>query len=343
MGKSASEQKRIKLGRVAAAFEALSMELPEVACVAGSDRDYRNRLRLRIDDGQVAFFNPEKALDCVVLEPRLRDAIARLRAAAAESPRLMQGLQWVEVRGEDAHGQVSACFAPQVDRTESDVSAADAQPAGTESLEATRTALQTRLGPRFLVGFLGEADPPWQRYSSEGTELAVALGGFLQVNHEINRALVRFVLEQAQGCSEFVDLYAGCGNFALPLAARGLTGVAVESSRVSAHSMSLGAKAAGFGKLRVVHADVGAMVTELSATPSAFVIADPPRAGLGDVAGELSRLCSRTLLLVSCNPQTLARDIARLGSRFRLESMRAFDMFPHTEHIELAAVLRHRA
>ncbi len=342
MGKSASEQKRIKLERVVEAFEAQSVELPEVDWVAGSDRDYRNRLRLRIDEGTIAFFNPEKAPDCVVLEASLRDAIGQLRAAAAEAPELLQGLQWVEVRGEDAKGRVSACFAPLVDSTDPHVAPPGARTAVTDHLEPARSALQTRLGPRFLIGFLGEAEPPMQHYASEGIELAVALGAFLQVNHDINQALVRFVLERArrEGSTEFVDLYAGCGNFALPLAARGLAGVAVESSPLSVESMREGAQRAGLSELRVVHAEVGAMLTELAASPSAFVVADPPRAGLGDVADELSRLCSGTLLLVSCNPQSLARDVARLEPQFRLESLRAFDMFPHTQHVEAVAELQ---
>jgi 23S rRNA (uracil1939-C5)-methyltransferase len=76
--------------------------------------------------------------------------------------------------------------------------------------------------------------------------------------------------------------------------------------------------------------------------PPDFVLADPPRAGLGPaVVGHLLRLAPPQLTIVSCDPATLARDLsALLGGGYRLESLVMVDLFPQTCHIESVAVLR---
>lgn len=331
MAISPERQRRTKLERLAAVFERAGVPRTEVAWVAGRDRDYRNRLRLRITDGRVLFFNPEKDESCLVLEPELRQAITELGLAAAAEPELLRAFSWLEVRGVDSHGFQAVCLAPTIPITAH----------VPDAIELARGALRRQLGVRFLVGVLGETEPPLQRFASRGVEVAVATGAFLQVNHAINRLLVDHVLGEATRAeaAEFVDLYAGCGNFALPLAARGLSGTAVESSAVSAQSLASGARRARLDNLRVLHTSVESALEQLSSKPRAFVIADPPRAGLGSVTDALRRLGSNTLLLLSCNPETLARDLGRMSSDYRLRAAHAFDMFPHTEHLEVAVTL----
>ena len=77
----------------------------------------------------------------------------------------------------------------------------------------------------------------------------------------------------------------------------------------------------------------------LQATPD-FVLADPPRAGLGkDVVRELQRLAPPRMTIVSCDPATLARDLAGLTS-YQIESLTMVDLFPQTYHMETIARLR---
>lgn len=326
-------QRKIKLARVRGAFAAMGVPAPEPEWTAGPDRAYRNRLRLRIDAGQLVFFNPDKSVDCAVLEPNLRQTIDELRAVVAEEPEQWREFAWLEARGKDSDGVASVCLAPH--------ESLGAEGALPSHLEAARRTLQQRLSARTLVGVHGQAQPPLQRYCIEGVDIHVALGAFLQVNHQVNAQLVRHVLGCAtmSRATEFLDLYAGCGNFALPLAARGLSGTAVEVSAPSIASLRAGVAAAQTGRLRVIRADVAAALPELASTPSGFVIADPPRAGLGGAAGLLRQVCTHTLLLVSCNPKSLARDIAQLAPDFDFAELRGFDMFPHTDHIELVAQL----
>ncbi len=334
MGRAPDAQRELKLARVRDAFRAMDVPAPEPDWNVGPTRAYRNRLRLRIDAGQIGFFNPEKSVDCTVLEPSLHQTIGELRAVAAEHPDQLRAFAWLEVRGKDSHGVASVCLAPHA--------ALRAEAELPSHLEAARRALQQRLDARTVVGVLGQGQPPMQRYVAEGVEVHVALGAFLQVNHQVNAQLVRHVVGCAtqERATEFLDLYAGCGNFALPLAARGLRGTAVEVSGPSIASLRAGVAAAGITRLRVAPGDVAAALPQLGSAPSAFVIADPPRAGLGGAAEWMRQVCTRTLILVSCNPKSLARDVARLAPDFDIASLHAFDMFPHTEHVEVLAQMQ---
>lgn len=74
-----------------------------------------------------------------------------------------------------------------------------------------------------------------------------------------------------------------------------------------------------------------------------FVVADPPRAGLGkQVVEALCKAAPQRLDIVSCDPATLARDLVRLLQDYELESLTMVDLFPQTFHLETVAKLRHK-
>ncbi|HMR04939.1 MAG TPA: hypothetical protein PKA88_04165, partial [Polyangiaceae bacterium] len=147
MGRAPDAQRELKLARVRDAFRAMDVPAPEPDWNVGPTRAYRNRLRLRIDAGQIGFFNPEKSVDCTVLEPSLHQTIGELRAVAAEHPDQLRAFAWLEVRGKDSHGVASVCLAPHA--------ALRAEAELPSHLEAARRALQQRLDARTVVGVLG--------------------------------------------------------------------------------------------------------------------------------------------------------------------------------------------
>ena len=91
--------------------------------------------------------------------------------------------------------------------------------------------------------------------------------------------------------------------------------------------------------MKVEQARVEDYLERLQATPE-FVLADPPRAGLGkDVVGHLQRLAPPRVTIVSCDPATLARDLAGLTG-YQIESLTMVDLFPQTFHLEAVVQLR---
>lgn len=163
---------------------------------------------------------------------------------------------------------------------------------------------------------------------------------FEQVNAEMAEILREHVLERAKSYepASAVDAYAGAGDTAIALCEAGVRVTAIELDPDASEWSA--ARMAGAPSSRAVR---GRVEDELPGSlPADLVILNPPRAGVDarvteTLEAEASRL--RAVIYVSCNPATLARDLARLPS-FRIESLRAFDMFPQTAHVETVCELR---
>ena len=166
---------------------------------------------------------------------------------------------------------------------------------------------------------------------------ADAGASFVQVNAGVAAALRAHVLQRVRSHapSRVVDAYAGLGDTALPLAADGRTVVAIELDRDAVGRFR--------DRLRAPSvAIVGRVEDHLAATlPADVVLLNPPRAGVDarvTAALEGVARAPRAILYVSCDPATLARDVARMP-RYRVESVHAYDMFPQTAHVETVCEL----
>jgi 23S rRNA (uracil1939-C5)-methyltransferase len=176
-------------------------------------------------------------------------------------------------------------------------------------------------------------------YSTAGGEYRVGHRSFFQVNRFLIDRLVEAGLADAEGDTA-IDLYAGVGLFSLPLARRVRAVTAVESGASAVHDLEFNAARAPLS-IQVEKAVVENYLEGLSKAPD-FVLADPPRAGLGKGAvKQLLRLQPPRMTIVSCDPATLARDLmALVNSGYRLERVTLIDLFPQTYHIETVASVR---
>lgn len=154
---------------------------------------------------------------------------------------------------------------------------------------------------------------------------------FDQVNQSVATAARAEIIERALAGrpARAVDAYAGLGATSRALAERGVRVTAIEldphASRYAASQVPIG--------LEVVTGRVEDSLA--SYLPTDVVILNPPRAGVdARVTSALSSHPPRRLLYMSCNPGTLARDVSRLPG-FRVNSVRAYDMFPQTAHVEV--------
>jgi 23S rRNA (uracil1939-C5)-methyltransferase len=161
---------------------------------------------------------------------------------------------------------------------------------------------------------------------------------FAQVNAEMAEILRTYVLDRALAYEPktVIDAYAGAGHIAIALSDRGIRVTAIELDP-DASSWSAARLAA---PSRAIRAKVEDALPGL--LPADLVILNPPRAGVDSyVTATLEAEVGHVhgVIYVSCNPATLARDLARLPS-YRIESLRAFDMFPQTAHVETVCELR---
>jgi 23S rRNA (uracil1939-C5)-methyltransferase len=160
---------------------------------------------------------------------------------------------------------------------------------------------------------------------------------FFQINHALLEPLLAEALQDAAG-EQAVDLYCGVGLFTLPLARRFARVTAVEGNAAATRFARLNLADAQLTNASVHTARVGDWLTEhaVQLTPVDFLLLDPPRAGAEPeaLAGILA-LKPRRISYVSCDPATLSRDLRTLfDAGFTLNSLKAFDLFPQTHHVE---------
>lgn len=186
-------------------------------------------------------------------------------------------------------------------------------------------------------------DPtPWLE-AGDGVPLALASGGFGQASDEGNVRLARRVSELAREVcagkpdARIVELYAGAGNFTVMLAPLGKGVVAVESSREACVAARANLTARGLeGRVRVVEADAASF----SVPPQTqLVVLDPPRTGARELCARLATSNAKHILYVSCDPQTLGRDLALLAPSYRPRTIELFELFPQTSHVESVILL----
>ena len=176
--------------------------------------------------------------------------------------------------------------------------------------------------------------------SGDGTiRLSFAPLDFVQVNAEVNRALVARVVSMLAPSpgDRVLDAFCGLGNFSLPLAARGAVVTGLEAADEMVERAR--ANAAGNGLPASFHrADLGndSSVRDWLRRGWDKLLVDPPRTGAEVVVEHIPLARPSRIVYVSCNPQTLARDAARLvhDHGYRLTRTGLADMFPHTSHVE---------
>ena len=173
-------------------------------------------------------------------------------------------------------------------------------------------------------------------------EFEISANSFFQTNTRAARRLYEMTKAYARlrGTDRVVDLYCGTGTISIYLAdaARRIDGIEIAESAVADARRNCALN--GIDNCRFLCGDVRGRLSELK-TPDVMVV-DPPRDGMHkDVVAQVMAMGPRRIVYVSCNPATLARDIAVLKSDYRVAEVQPVDMFPHTWHIESVARLEH--
>jgi 23S rRNA (uracil1939-C5)-methyltransferase len=288
----------------------------EIAVVAGAPFEYRNRVQLHLAGREIGYLEAASnrlcpVEHCPVASPAINSALGSLRRMRGDK-RFPNFLRTIELFTNESEVQVN-------------VLASD------------------RPVARHFFDWCGEAIPG----AAAGSLEYPAVGGVYRVGHrsffQVNRFLIDRMVEAGLADAEgdtAIDLYAGVGLFSLPLARRVHSVTAVESGSSAVHDLEFNAERASL-PVKVERAVVETYLEGLGETPD-FVLADPPRAGLGkQVVRQLLRLRPPRMTIVSCDPATLARDLAALvSSGYRLERLTFIDLFPQTYHIETVASLR---
>ncbi|GAM11559.1 putative RNA methyltransferase [Geobacter sp. OR-1] len=182
--------------------------------------------------------------------------------------------------------------------------------------------------------------------SLHGTNLRLSFskGGFSQVNYAQNQNLVRIACEMSglTGKERVLDLFCGNGNLTLPLALLSTETVGIEEYAPSIQDARENAAANGICNVSFTCSDAEAGVAGLVKAGEVFdvVVLDPPRTGAAEIMRFIPQLKPARVVYISCDPVTLARDIAILKKLdYSVVRSVPVDMFPQTSHIESVSLL----
>ncbi|MBA3061056.1 MAG: class I SAM-dependent RNA methyltransferase [Nitrospirae bacterium] len=177
------------------------------------------------------------------------------------------------------------------------------------------------------------------RLDLNGLQYTVTPWSFFQAHWNLNKKVVELIVNELQPLENMriLDLYAGAGNFSLPLAAYASQVVAVEENRYAADDGQRNVKLNNIKNCRFINSPA-----EKYRIQGKFdiVLLDPPRPGLhSDAARKIIDSSPGKIVYISCNPATLARDLRKFSERYNVDSLRMIDFFPNTYHVEALAFM----
>lgn len=359
-----AEQLRMKRARLAELLQEAGVDAPpNITLHSAEPYGSRNRIRLRIEriDGALRFgYNLRTTTDflpitaCPIAAPILIQTAEALLAIAATNRDVVYWLNAtaeVELFTNDdlTRVQLTLFCAPRTKtppRSQPGHFAAAftaLQADAPQIVGVAAAAFDPRIGPTGRT--LAEAGAAGLNYrvavSSQAAETYwITRGGFFQVNRFLLETLVEIVTPNRTGSLAW-DLYAGVGLFSRVLARSFTKITAVESNPTAA------------ADLRTAISKMSPTSTVIESTTLDFlhravldrdrpdlIVLDPPRAGVGaEVCQLLKRVAAPTLLYVSCDPTTLAHDLATLQPLYRIIALHLVDLFPQTLHLETVAML----
>lgn len=345
--------------KVAMAASCLPLDGVPLSVAPSPPVGYRMRAEFRVwhegDSWQYVMFDPQTKqrlviLDCPMVTEAIRELMQPLRVLLLGLPRLSQRLYGVDFLASSA-GEVLVTLiykAPLDDDWEQAARALVLPPHVMlmgRSRGKKRVLVQDYVTERLTL-------PDGGRFDIRHVENA-----FSQPNAAVNLQMLAWVdarLGEMGPLRSALELYGGAGNFTWVLARHADRVVMTELSRQAVAAAQAAFEAAGMAQVRVAAMDSAEVSARLAASGAGarlawqgedydfdVLLVDPPRAGLDEVTCQLAARFER-IVYVSCNPETLARDVAALAESHQITAAAVFDQFPYTHHTEMGVVLERR-
>jgi 23S rRNA (uracil1939-C5)-methyltransferase len=273
---------------------------------------------------------------CLQLSPAMNAAQRGLAAALARRPDWARHVHDVDLAEAPDGAQLVASVET------------DLAPPAASGLAALADAVPALTGFGVVAGedrarrFMPLRGEPWIEAEVQGIRLRAHVRSFFQANRFLLGDLVAAVTGLTPAGGPVLDLYAGVGLFALPLAARAerVRGVEIDAGAVGDAERNVARS--GLANVRIERGDVAAALRALPVDAEERIVLDPPRAGAGkDIVQSIGARRPRSVVYVSCDPATLARDLAAFAAAgYRPSAVELFDLFPDTFHLETVVALR---
>lgn len=169
----------------------------------------------------------------------------------------------------------------------------------------------------------------------------ISYNSFFQVNPYICKELFKIVKDYTKDANNLIDLYSGVGTLSIVAKENASSVLGVEIIDNAAINAKTNAMLNGVSNISFVASDTNKIISYLEGKD--FVIVDPPRSGLtSKVIEGIKKYQVKNILYVSCDPNTLMRDLNLLLTDYKIIEFKLLDMFPNTYHVECVCVLKLR-
>lgn len=328
-------QLRAKAEVIVAGLRRANIEVSPENLIAPAPEEfgYRSRIRLKVGrDGELGFF--QLGSNALVKIDRCLVASKGIRLPNALAAAMWRNLDEIEVVESGQREVIVAMTRKPPSPSEIDRAREIFQQ------DATIQGIILRSGrAREVIG-----DPAVTIGVERGLDLTVDADLFSQVNHAQNRKLVATVMEMAsvERGMRVLDIFCGAGNLSLPAARRGAIVNGIDADELAIDAATKNATRLGFADAKFIAGKATEAVNFLLRAKyrPQLVILDPPRVGAADLMEPIVKLQPRSVIYVSCDVATLARDLRILiENGYGAHRIAAFDFFPNTHHAEIAAHL----
>ncbi|MBR4830475.1 MAG: class I SAM-dependent RNA methyltransferase [Bacilli bacterium] len=177
----------------------------------------------------------------------------------------------------------------------------------------------------------------------ENYKFYVSPNSFFQVNSLTFRELYKYVISNLNGNGNALDLYSGTGTISILMSKHFNKVYGIEVSNSSIRDANENIKLNNISNVYFIEGKVEDKIDELKELDINTIIMDPPRSGSDNKSlKSIMEIDPRSIIYISCNPVTLARDINMLKDKYEIKSINLFDMFPQTSHVETVCILERK-
>jgi 23S rRNA (uracil1939-C5)-methyltransferase len=310
-----------------------------IPLVGSPEEGWRTRAALHLDVGERELRlglheeGTHRVVDlprCLQLSARMMEAARGLLEALRARPHLARGLHDVDLAESLDGSQLVVSLEADLDL------AAGARLSGLARALPSATGFGVVAGHGRARRFLGLHGNAHVRSQVLGLTLRAHVRSFFQSNRFLVEPLAAAVLEATPPGGSVLDLYAGVGLLALPLAQRAARVRAAEVNPMALEDARWNSNHAGLGNVELYRGDVREALARWDVEGGERVVLDPPRSGAGaEVVRAVAGRHPEAIVYVSCDPPTLGRDLKLFEALgYRPDLVRAFDLFPDTFHLE---------
>lgn len=323
-----------------------------IDCFESKPEQYRSRMEFRIlhhdKEFEYAMHDSEKKLfalqECHIISPLIQKAMPLIRSALLKDSLLKHKLYTIEfLSSQSGDLLITLIYHKPLD----------------PEWESKAKNIQEELGYKIIGRSRGQKLTLWEDYIDETLTIHEKHyyyhhheGGFTQPNTGVNEKMISWIMERVENQKDLLELYCGAGNFTIPLSTKFDKVLTTEVSKTSIKALQENITLNQTHPIQFARLNSEEVVQafnkerefrrlkgiDLDTYNFTHIFVDPPRAGMDEATCRFASHFEQ-ILYISCNPDTLHRDLGILTKTHQLKHFAIFDQFPYTHHIECGCVL----